>query len=84
MDKTQLALEYAYRHETEYSAIFWVYSATATDVDTGFSNIMRAIVTQQAKVTWPNTSPDYQLIGIKLGISGCLVPFQTIQVAEKI
>ena len=72
MGKTQLALEYAYQHETEYSAIFWVNSASASDVDIGFSNIMQAIVTQQAKVTWPNTSPDYQTIGIKLGISGCL------------
>ncbi len=72
MGKTQLALEYAYQHETEYSAIFWVYSASASDVDIGFSNIMQAIVSQQAKVTWPITSPDYQTIGIKLGIPGCL------------
>ena len=42
------------------------------------SNIMQAIVAQQAEVTWPNTSPDYQTIGIKLGISGCLAQDSSI------
>ena len=72
MGKTQLALEYAYQHSEEYSAIFWVYCASASDVDIGFSNIMQAIVTQQAKVAWPNTRPDYQIISNKLGLSDTL------------
>ena len=78
MGKTQLALEYAYQHSAEYSAIFWVYGASASDVDIGFSNIMQAIVAQQAKVTWPNTNPDYQIISSKLGILGSLAKDGTI------
>ena len=70
--KTQLALEYAYQHETGYSAIFWVHGASASDMDLGFLNIMQAIVDQQAKITWPNGSPDYQIIGSKLGLLDCL------------
>ena len=38
--KTQLACEYAYRYVAEYSAIFWVYGASALDVDLEFSNIL--------------------------------------------
>ena len=70
--KTQLALEYAYQHETGYSAIFWVHGASASDMDLGFLNMMQAIVHQQAKITWPNGSPDYQIIGSKLGLFDCL------------
>ena len=41
-------------------------------MDLGFSNILQMIVAQQAKVTWPNMDPDYQIIGRKLCISDFL------------
>src|SRR5947209_14901540 len=52
--------------------LFWVYSASASDVDMGFFNILQAIVTENTTITWPNTSPNYQIIGHKLGTSSCL------------
>ncbi|KAF3112319.1 hypothetical protein TWF706_010906 [Orbilia oligospora] len=72
MGKTQTALEYAYRHHRAYTAIFWVSSVSETTIRTSFIDIMQRIVKEQARITWPESPPDYQIIGLKLGIPGLI------------
>ena len=70
MGKTQIALEYAYRHHNDYTAVFWVSAVSEDTIRTSFIDIMQRIVEEQAKITWPESTPDYEAIGSKLGITG--------------
>ncbi|KAF3934300.1 hypothetical protein ABW19_dt0205960 [Dactylella cylindrospora] len=72
MGKTQIALEYAYHHRRNYAAIFWVHAESEDAVRISFINIMQRIVLEQARITWPESPPDYQAIGLKLDISGLI------------
>ena len=40
--KTQLAIEYVYRHQTKYHSIFWISSADQAALLSGFQDIARA------------------------------------------
>src|SRR5579871_5539326 len=71
MGKTEIAVEYAYRHQHEYTAIFWVSAASEDTVRSSFIDIMQRIVEAQA-ITWPESSPDYGIVGRKLGIPGLI------------
>ncbi|KAK6361769.1 hypothetical protein TWF730_005483 [Orbilia blumenaviensis] len=74
MGKTQTALEYAYaRRESHHlTAVFWVSAATEETIRTSLVNIMQKIVEDQARVSWPESHPDYGAIAHSLGISGFL------------
>ncbi|KAJ6264629.1 hypothetical protein Dda_0778 [Drechslerella dactyloides] len=72
MGKTQIALEYAYRYHRDYTALFWVSAASEDTIRASFIDIMQRIVKEQARVTWPESTPDYQLIALKLGIPGLI------------
>ncbi|NEQ49983.1 MAG: tetratricopeptide repeat protein, partial [Leptolyngbya sp. SIO3F4] len=41
--KTQTAVEYAYRHRTEYRAVFWVRSETEVELSAGFVDMARLL-----------------------------------------
>lgn len=41
--KTQTAVEYAYRHERDYTAVFWVRAETAEEIQQGFVQIARSL-----------------------------------------
>ncbi|KAK6356073.1 hypothetical protein TWF718_000447 [Orbilia javanica] len=70
MGKTQIALEYAYRHHRDYTAVFWVSAASEDTIRASFIDIMQRIVKEQARITWPESPPDYHAISSKLSISG--------------
>ncbi|KAJ6258209.1 hypothetical protein Dda_7128 [Drechslerella dactyloides] len=70
MGKTQIALEYAYRHHNDCTAVFWVSAASEDTIRTSFIDIMQRIVKEQAGITWPESAPDYEAIGSKLGMPG--------------
>lgn len=72
MGKTQTALEYAYtcREKNNLTAVFWVSAATEENIQTSFVNIMQRIVEEQARVSWPESAPDYKAIAHSLGIPG--------------
>ncbi|KAF3284330.1 hypothetical protein TWF970_011548 [Orbilia oligospora] len=71
MGKTQIAIEYAYRHHgSYYTAVLWVSAANEETIRTSFINIMEHIIEEQARITWPESTPDYEMISRKLGIAG--------------
>ncbi|KAF3291533.1 hypothetical protein TWF970_000747 [Orbilia oligospora] len=72
MGKTQTALEYTYRHHRDYTAIFWISAVSETTIRASFIDVMQRIVKEQARVTWPESPPDYQAISSKLGIPGLI------------
>ncbi|KAF3936044.1 hypothetical protein ABW20_dc0100975 [Dactylellina cionopaga] len=70
MGKSQIALEYAYRHNRDYTAVFWVSAANETTIKASFVDIVQRIVREQARISWPESEPDYEIVEIKLGIPG--------------
>ncbi|KAF3208107.1 hypothetical protein TWF106_011540 [Orbilia oligospora] len=71
MGKTQIAIEYAYRHHgSYYTAVLWVSAANEETIRTSFIDIMEHIIEEQARITWPESTPDYEMISRKLGIAG--------------
>lgn len=52
--KTQLAIEYAYRHRDTYQAVFWVRAETGLDVRLGFIGIARLLNLPQQNAPDPN------------------------------
>ncbi|KAK6515926.1 hypothetical protein TWF281_004518 [Arthrobotrys megalospora] len=78
MGKTQIALRYAYQQSQRFTAIFWVLGSTEGAVRTSFVEAMQRIVDEQARVSWPESAPDYKALGIKLGIPGLIESDGTI------
>ncbi|KAK6356076.1 hypothetical protein TWF718_000450 [Orbilia javanica] len=70
MGKTQIAVEYAYRYDRDYTAVFWVSAASKQSIETSFVDIMQLIIREQARIAWPESVPDYEIVGRKLGIPG--------------
>jgi len=71
MGKTQLALEYVYRHSTEYSSIFWVNATSTKTLERDFIIIMERLVEHHAQ-HFSGQDPDYTRIGQMLGMAGKL------------
>ena len=71
MGKTQLALEYVYRHSTEYSSIFWVNAASTKTLERDFIIIMERLIEHHAQ-HFSGQDPDYTRIGQMLGMAGKL------------
>src|SRR5579871_1189698 len=72
MGKTQIVLEYAYRHQHEYTAIFWVSAASEDTIRSSFIDIMQCIVEEQAKTIWRESTPDYNVVSRTLGVPGLI------------
>ncbi|EPS38343.1 hypothetical protein H072_8027 [Dactylellina haptotyla CBS 200.50] len=70
MGKTQIALEYSFRHHKDYTAVFWVSAASEDTIRASFLDVMQCIVEEQARITWPESAPNYEAVGFKLGIPG--------------
>jgi len=67
MGKTQLALEYVYRHHKDYSSAFWVNTASVQTTILGFTQIMKQLIQRHGQL-----SEDYAHIGRLLGMAGKL------------
>ncbi|KAF3922111.1 hypothetical protein ABW20_dc0110461 [Dactylellina cionopaga] len=71
MGKTQIALEYAYRHHRDFTAVFWMSAASEETIRSSVIDIMQRIAKEQAKALTESTS-DYKIISSKLGIPGLI------------
>ncbi|KAF8440556.1 P-loop containing nucleoside triphosphate hydrolase protein [Kalaharituber pfeilii] len=69
MGKTQIALEYVYRHRKDYSSTFWINASSEQTTKTNFIQIMEQLIEHHAKLL---DSPDYKHIGSLLGMAGKL------------
>jgi len=69
MGKTQLALQYVYRHKADYSSVFWVNGASEQSLKLGFTNIMQQLIQYHAQLS---EKPDFTEIGRLLGMTGKL------------
>ena len=49
ISKTQLAEEYTFRYQNQYSRIFWLKAETALELATAFSNLARQLTPGQAQ-----------------------------------
>ncbi|KAJ6257757.1 Nephrocystin-3 [Drechslerella dactyloides] len=73
MGKTQIALEYAYRYHNEYTAVFWLSAASEETLQQSFVEIMQRIIKEQLNITaWPHSTPEYNVVALKLGIPGLI------------
>jgi hypothetical protein len=66
--KTQLALEYALRHEDDYSAVLWVDISDSSTVDASARRLLNQLVSHYAKRE-PG-EPNYRSIAVGLDIPG--------------
>ncbi|KAF8470742.1 P-loop containing nucleoside triphosphate hydrolase protein [Kalaharituber pfeilii] len=69
MGKTQIALEYVYRHRKDYSSAFWINAASEQTTKTSFIQIMEQLIEHHASLL---DEPDYKHIGNLLGMAGKL------------
>ncbi|KAF8454700.1 P-loop containing nucleoside triphosphate hydrolase protein [Kalaharituber pfeilii] len=69
MGKTQVALEYIYRHHKDYSSVFWINASSEQTTKTSFINIMQQLIEHHATLSH---EPDYKHIGSLLSIAGKL------------
>jgi tetratricopeptide (TPR) repeat protein len=71
--KTQIAIEYAYRHKHDYTAVLWTFADTEQSIRGGFAQIASYLnlpekdATEQAKVTeavrrWLDENPGWLLV----------------------
>ena len=71
MGKIQLALQFVYRHNEDYSSVFWVNAASEQSLKLGFTNIMQQLIQCHAQLSLSD-NPDYTEIGHLLGMTGKL------------
>ncbi|KAF8473485.1 hypothetical protein BDZ91DRAFT_714700 [Kalaharituber pfeilii] len=69
MGKTQIALEYVYRHHKDYSSVFWINASSEQTTKTSFIQIMEQLIEYHAILL---DEPDYKHIGSLLGMAGKL------------
>ncbi|KAK6330905.1 hypothetical protein TWF718_003103 [Orbilia javanica] len=72
MGKSQVALEYAYQHLSDYTSVFWVSAATEKTIHASFIKIMERIAQEHARVLWGDSVGDYEDIGQKLKLDGLI------------
>lgn len=67
--KTQLATQYAYSHQMDYTSVWWVAGNTTATLSQDFLNIAQALVLHHAKMrTGTGQKPDYAWIAAILGM----------------
>ncbi|KAI5839105.1 hypothetical protein DFP73DRAFT_502168 [Morchella snyderi] len=68
--KTQTALEFIYRHQSEYTSVFWVNAATEERTVSGFRSIAKRLIVHHKSAAPAST--DYSRIAHLLGMEGAV------------
>ncbi|KAF8538473.1 P-loop containing nucleoside triphosphate hydrolase protein [Trichophaea hybrida] len=68
--KSQIALEYGYRHFSKEYSVFWINAANQETINLSSLRIMETLIRHYA--TKYQSSPDFARIAIELGIPGML------------
>lgn len=69
--KSQLALEFVYRHQDDYSMVLWVDAPSKTAVENAYCNVMQRLIDMKADEAL-GRKPDFEKIGRRLGILGLI------------
>ncbi|RVD90162.1 uncharacterized protein DFL_001138 [Arthrobotrys flagrans] len=72
MGKSQIAIEYAYQHLSDYTSVFWVSATNEKTIHTSFVKIMECIVQEHARALWEDSVADYKIIAQKLRLDGLI------------
>ena len=67
MGKTQLAIQYAYTHQKDYTSVWWVNAATTQALSQGFLGIAQQLLSHHTKNTRADPKPDNAQIAVALG-----------------
>ena len=66
--KTQLAIQYAYIHQKEYTSIWWVNASTTQTLSQGFLGIAQQLLSYHAQTTTTGLKPDNAQVAAALGL----------------
>ena len=68
MGKTQLAIQYAYIHQKDYTSIWWVNASTTQTISQGFLGIAQQLLSYHTQNTTASPKPDSASIAAALGL----------------
>ena len=66
--KTQLAIQYAYIHQKDYTSVWWVNASTTQTLSEGFLGIAQRLLSYHAKNTTAGLKSDNSQIAEELGL----------------
>ena len=66
--KTQLAIQYAYSHQKDYTSVWWVNASTTQTLSESFLGIAQRLLSYHAKKTTVGLKPDDPRIAEALGL----------------
>ena len=67
--KTQLAIQYAYSHQKDYTSVWWVNAATTQTLTQGFLGIAQRLLSHRTtNTTGPSLKSDNAQIALELGL----------------
>ena len=66
--KTQLAIQYAYIHQKDYTSIWWVNASSTQTLSQGFLGIAQQLLSYHMKSTTDSLKPDSAQIALALGL----------------
>lgn len=67
--KTQLAIQYAYSHEEDYTSVWWVNAKSTETLSQGYFGVAQELVSHHAKIRTSNgQKPDYPWIAVMLRV----------------
>ena len=68
MGKTQLAIQYAYIHQKDYTSVWWVNASTTQSLSQGFLRIAQQLLAYHTKKTKAGLKLDSASIAVALGL----------------
>ena len=71
--KTQLAIQYAYIHQKDYTSVWWVNASTTQTLSQGFLGIAQQLLAYHARKTTASLKPDSAQIATALGLPSDVV-----------
>ena len=71
--KTQLAIQYAYAHQKDYTSVWWVDASTTQTLSQGFLGIAQQLLAYHAKKTTAGLNVDSAQIAAALGLPSDIV-----------
>ena len=71
--KTQLAIQYAYSHQKDYTSVWWVNATTTQTLSESFLGIAQRLLSYHAKKTTVGLKPDDPRIAEALGLPAGVV-----------